>query len=159
MPTRAPTEWGGYSAGRPASSGFLALHPSEPLASKKKSDDKIRAMNFSGRWFVGFGVFLVLCGLAGFLSNPSGAKTALISGGTFGVLSAAWGFLMLRGMGWAWMAALGCTGFLAAVFTWRAAVGWMAVEAGEPKLFAASLITLMLTGSLVSIGVLWKNRA
>ncbi len=116
-------------------------------------------MKSCGRWYVGYGVFLILCGVAGYLSNPAGAKTALISGGTFGVLSAAWGFLMLRGMGWAWMAALGCTGFLAAVFTWRAAVGWMAVEAGEPKLFAASLITLMLTGSLVSIGVLWKNRA
>jgi uncharacterized membrane protein (UPF0136 family) len=115
-------------------------------------------MKTSGKWFIGFGVFLILCGLAGFLSNPSGAKTALISGGTFGMLSAAWGVLMLRGIAWAWMAAVVCTGFLAVVFAWRASAGWMAVEAGEPKLFAASLITLMLTGSLVSIGVLWKNR-
>lgn len=115
-------------------------------------------MKTSGRWFVAFGVFLILCGLAGFLSNPSGAKTALISGGTFGALSAAWGLMMLRGFAWAWMAALGCTGFLAAVFTWRAAAGWMAYSAGEPKLFAASLISLMLAGSLVSIGVLVKNR-
>jgi hypothetical protein len=116
-------------------------------------------MKFCGRWFVGFGVFLILCGVAGFLSNPAGAKTALMSGGTFGILSAGWGFLMLRGMAWAWMGALGCTGFLALVFTWRASVGWMAVSAGEPKVFAASLISLMLAGSLVSIGVLWKNRA
>jgi uncharacterized membrane protein (UPF0136 family) len=115
-------------------------------------------MKTSGRWFVAFGVFLILCGLAGFLSNPSGAKTALISGGTFGALSAAWGLLMLRGFAWAWMAALGSTGFLAAVFTWRAAASWMAYSAGEPKLFAASLISLMLVGSLVSIGVLVKNR-
>jgi uncharacterized membrane protein (UPF0136 family) len=115
-------------------------------------------MKFCERWFFGFGAFLILCGVAGFLSNPSGAKTALISGGTFGVLSAAWGFLMLRGMNWAWLAALVCTGFLAVVFTWRAAVGWMAVSAGEPKLFAASLISLMLAGSLVSIVVLLKNR-
>jgi hypothetical protein len=34
----------------------------------------------------------------------------------------------------------------------------MAVTAGEPKLFAASLISLMLAGSLVSIVVLLKNR-
>jgi hypothetical protein len=34
----------------------------------------------------------------------------------------------------------------------------MAFSAGEPKLFAASLISLMLAGSMVSIGVLWKNR-
>ena len=115
-------------------------------------------MKFTGRWFVGFGIFLFVCGVAGFLSNPSGAKTALISGGTFGFLSAVWGVLMLRGFGWAWMAALVCTGFLAAVFTWRAAAGWMAYSAGEPKLFAASLISLMLAGSLVSIAVLVKNR-
>jgi len=130
----------------------------ESLASLTKWVERWRSMKFSGCWFVGFGLFLILCGVAGFLSNPSGAKTALISGGTFGILSAAWGFLMLRGMGWAWMAALGCTGFLAVVFTWRATVGWMAFSAGEPKLFAASLISLMLAGSMVSIGVLWKNR-
>jgi hypothetical protein len=131
----------------------------ESLASRTKWVEKWHSMKFCGNWFVGFGVFLILCGVAGFLSNPYGAKTALISGGTFGILSAAWGFLMLRGMGWAWMAALGCTGFLALVFTWRAIAGWMAVSAGEPKLFAASLISLMLVGSMVSIGMLWKNRA
>ena len=65
---------------------------------------------------------------------------------------------MSQGLGWARMAALGCTGFLASVFTWRAAAGWMAYSAGQPKLFAAILITLMLAGSLISIGVLVKNR-
>ena len=132
--------------------------PSSGLKLSSASPMDYGIMKTSGRWFVAFGVFLILCGLAGFLSNPSGAKTALISGGTFGALSAAWGLLMLRGFAWAWMAALGCTGFLAAVFTWRAAAGWMAYSAGEPKLFAASLISLMLLGSLVSIGVLVKNR-
>jgi hypothetical protein len=68
-----------------------------------------------------------------------------------GFIDAPWFRLGLDG-------ALGCTGFLAALFTWRAAAGWMAYSAGEPKLFAASLISLMLAGSLVSIGVLVKNR-
>lgn len=66
---------------------------------------------------------------------------------------------MLRGVKWAWVPALGCTGMLAAVFTWRAVVGWKAYALGEPKLFAASLISLMLAGSLLSIGVLIKNRS
>ena len=136
----------------------LSSDPSSGLKLSSASPMSYGIMKTSGRWLVAFGVFLILCGLAGFLSNPSGAKTALISGGTFGALSAAWGLLMLRGFAWAWMAALGCTGFLAAVFTWRAAAGWMAYSAGEPKLFAASLISLMLAGSLVSIGVLVKNR-
>jgi uncharacterized membrane protein (UPF0136 family) len=115
-------------------------------------------MNFCGRWFIGFGIFLTVCGIAGFLSNPLGAKTALISGGVFGFLSVLCGMMMSRGLNWAWMTAFGCTGFLAAVFTWRAAAGWMAYSAGQPKLMTASLITLMLIGSLVSIAVLVKNR-
>ena len=114
-------------------------------------------MNFCGRWFVGFGIFLVLCGVAGFLSNPAGAKTALLSGGMFGGLSALWGVLMLRGVGWARVAAWVSTLVLVAAFAWRSIVGWMAYAAGEPKLFAASLITLMLGASLASLGVLWRR--
>ena len=114
-------------------------------------------MKFCGRWFVGFGIFLVLCGMAGFLSNPAGAKTALISGGMFGGLSALWGVLMLRGFGWARVAAWVSTLVLVAAFAWRSVVGWMAVSAGEPKLFAAFLITLMLGASLASLGVLWRR--
>jgi uncharacterized membrane protein (UPF0136 family) len=113
-------------------------------------------MNFCGRWFVGFGIFLILCGVAGYLSNPATAKTALISGGTFGALSAVWGVLMLRGVAWARMAAWASTGFLAAVFLWRSTASWMAWASGEPKLFAASLITLMLAGALTSLVVLLR---
>lgn len=115
-------------------------------------------MKFPGRWFIGFGVFLILCGVAGFLSNPTAAKTALISGGTFGLLSAIWGVLMLRGFEWARAAALGTTSLLAVVFTWRSAAGWMAWSAGEPKLFAASLITLMLAGAVASLIVLLRHK-
>jgi uncharacterized membrane protein (UPF0136 family) len=115
-------------------------------------------MSFAGRWFVGFGVFLILCGIAGFLSNPAGAKTALISGGAFGGLSALWGVLMLRGMAWARVAAWVSTLVLVAAFAWRATAGWMAWAAGEPKLFAASLITVMLVGALASVVVLGRIR-
>lgn len=114
-------------------------------------------MNFTGKWFVGFGVFLILCGVAGFLSNPAGAKTALLSGGTFGALSAFWGLLMLRGFGWARVAAWVSTMVLVAAFTWRSIAGWMAYASGEPKLFAALLITLMLTASLATVVVLARK--
>ena len=114
-------------------------------------------MNFSGKWFVGFGVFLILCGVAGYLSNPAGAKTALMSGGAFGGLSVVWGVLMLRGFVWARIAAWVSTLVLVAAFAWRSIAGWMAYAGGEPKLFAASLITLMLVASLASLGVLWRR--
>jgi uncharacterized membrane protein (UPF0136 family) len=116
-------------------------------------------MNFVGRWFVGFGIFLILCGAAGYLSNPAGAKTALMSGGTFGGLSALWGVLMLKGFGWAKMAAWVTTILLVAAFAWRSIAGWMDYAAGEPKLFAASLITLMLVASLASLVVLARRNA
>jgi len=37
-------------------------------------------------------------------------------------------------------------------------VGWMAYASGEPKLFAASLITLMLVASLASLVVLARRK-
>jgi len=116
-------------------------------------------VSFTGRWFLGFGILLISCGAAGYLSNPAGAKTALISGGTFGGLSAIWGLLMMKGFAWAKVAAWVSTLLLVAAFAWRSAAGWMAYAAGEPKLFAASLITLMLAASLVSLAVLARRKA
>lgn len=40
-----------------------------------------------------YGAFLIVIGLLGYLSNPEKAKTALMSGGTFGALSILWGVL------------------------------------------------------------------
>lgn len=99
---------------------------------------------------VAFGIFLVLVGVVGFLSNPFQAKTALISGGTFGGLSILWGVLMGRGSGWAHRAALATTLMLTGVFLWRSTVTWLKVLDGTPsKTLAASLITAMLLASLL----------
>ena len=46
---------------------------------------------------------------------------------------------------------------LVAAFAWRSIAGWMAYLAGEPKLFASSLITLMLAGSLWSLLILRRG--
>ena len=81
----------------------------------------------------------------------------MISGGTFGGLSALWGVLMLKGFAWAKVAAWISTLVLVAACVWRSIAGWMAYAAGEPKLFAASLITLMLVASLASLAVLGRS--
>ena len=105
-----------------------------------------------GRWYIGFGVFLILCGVAGYASNPAAAKTALMSGGTFGILSALWGFWMLKGGRlYAFIAASLTTLLLIAAFSWRSVVSWQAYADGEPKLFAATLISGMLVGSAISL--------
>jgi len=106
-----------------------------------------------------YGAFLIVMGLLGYLSNPEKAKTALMSGGTFGALSIVWGVLGARGARWSLPAALATTGLLALVFAWRASVGWLAVIDGKrEKLFAASLITLMLAASVLMLLCLLKSR-
>ncbi len=37
-------------------------------------------------WLILYGAFMILVGLAGYVSNPEKAKTAQMSGGTFGAL-------------------------------------------------------------------------
>lgn len=106
-----------------------------------------------------YGGFLIVTGLAGYLSNPEKAKTALMSGGTFGALSILWGVLGARGVRWSLPAAITTTGFLALVFAWRASVGWLAVLDGQSeKRVAASLITLMLAASVPMLLGLIKAR-
>jgi uncharacterized membrane protein (UPF0136 family) len=109
-----------------------------------------------GKWMIGYGAFLIAIGVLGYLSNPEKAATALASGGTFGALSIVWGVLLRRGRDWARIAALATTGFLTAVFAWRATVSWMAVQGGQSeKLVAASLITAMGIASVVTLLVLF----
>ena len=56
-------------------------------------------------------------------------------------------------------AAMVTTGLLALVLVWRASVGWLAViDGNREKLFAASLITLMLAASVLMLLGLLKSR-
>ncbi len=106
-----------------------------------------------------YGGFLIVIGLAGYLTNPEKAKTALMSGGTFGALSILWGVLGARGVRWSLWAAIVTTSFLALVFAWRATVGWLAVMDGKSeKLVAAVLITAMLAASALMLPCLLKAR-
>jgi uncharacterized membrane protein (UPF0136 family) len=111
------------------------------------------------KWLYCFGAFLFICGLAGYLSNPEKAISALMMGSLFGGLSALWGFLLSKGMGFAKWAALATAILLCAAFSWRAYMSWQAFADGEPKAFAASLITLMLLGSLVTAVRLLVKKA
>jgi uncharacterized membrane protein (UPF0136 family) len=112
-----------------------------------------------GTWLLGYGAFLAVVGVLGYLSNPEKAATALASGGTFGALSIAWGFLLRSGRGWARTAAIATTGFLSLVFAWRSTASWLAVLGGRPeKLVAAALITAMLLGSVVTLVVLARGE-
>lgn len=111
------------------------------------------------RWYIGFGIFLIACGVAGYASNPEAAKTALMSGGTFGTLSAFWGFWILKGGRLLALLAAGLTTLmLCGAFTWRSVVSWQAYSEGKPKLFAAILITGMLFASVSSLVQLLRSH-
>ena len=115
---------------------------------------------FLCKWMVGYGLFLMIIGIFGFLSNPEKAKTALLSGGGFGFLSIVLGILLHRGFRWARSAAVAMTTLLATVFVWRTGVGWVAVNQGQlEKRTAAVLITLMLAASIVTVMVLLRSRS
>lgn len=128
---------------------------------RKAADELIKNMNTKTiNCLIFYGGFLILAGLAGYLLNPEKAKTALMSGGTFGALSILWGVLGARGVRWSLPAAIVTTGLLALVFAWRATVSWLAVLGGSSeKLMAASLITLMLAASMVMLPVLFRARS
>ena len=111
-----------------------------------------------GNVLLGYGAFLVAIGVAGYLSNPEKAATALVSGGTFGALSVGWGLLLRAGRAWARTGAIATTGFLALVFTWRSVASWLAYMGGQAgKLVAASLITAMLVASILTLVVLLRG--
>ena len=121
------------------------------MVDEKKSMLRTMNMKTSG-YLIIYGCFLIVMGLLGYLSNPEKAKTALMSGGTFGALSILWGVLGARGVRWIAPAALVTTSLLALVFAWRAIVGWLAVlDGNSEKLFAASLITVMLAASVLML--------
>jgi uncharacterized membrane protein (UPF0136 family) len=115
-------------------------------------------MKKTGHWIVAYGSLLIVIGLIGYLSNPEKARTALISGGTFGTISIIWGLLSMR-YRWAVIAAFVTSSFLAVIFIWRASVGWMAVAQGDTaKVLAAALISLMLMASLSLLVLIAKRR-
>src|SRR5207249_7188950 len=125
-----------------------------------KSRESLNAMNTkTAGYLILYGAFLIIMRLLGYLSNPEKAQTALLSGGTFGALSIVWGVLGARGVRWTLPAAMVTTGLLALVLVWRASVGWLAVIDGKrEKLFAASLITLMLAASMLMLLCLLKSQ-
>jgi uncharacterized membrane protein (UPF0136 family) len=106
-----------------------------------------------------YGTFLIIVGLIGYLSNPEKAKTALLSGGTFGALNIALGWLGSRGWKRSIPIALVVCLLLGGVFTWRTIVSWMAHAEGQPdKLVPAVLISSMLMATVVMIMLLVRSR-
>lgn len=108
---------------------------------------------------MGYGIFLVLIGLLGYLSNPEKAKTALLSGGTFGLLNIVLGALARRQWRPSVPIALTVAALLAIVFSWRSIVTWGKYLDDQPeKLVAGILITSMLVATVLVLVYLVRAR-
>ena len=102
-------------------------------------------------WIAGYGLFLIVIGLLGWLSNPAQAKTALISGSVFGSINLLFALFLAKGLLMMRWVTLAVAGVLSMIFVWRSTVSWIAVSNGEPKWVAALLISAMLGASLALI--------
>ena len=102
-------------------------------------------------WIAGYGLFLIVIGLLGWLSNPAQAKTALISGSVFGSINLLFALFLAKGLLMMRWVTLAVAGVLSMIFVWRSTVSWIAVSNGEPKWVAALLISAMLGASMALI--------
>lgn len=101
-------------------------------------------------WLIGYGTFVFLMGVLGYLSNPEKAGTALKSGGMVAGLAVVWAVGWWRQRRWALFGAAATLTLVGAVFIWRSSVTWRAYFGGESqKLTAALLITAMFIATAV----------
>lgn len=118
----------------------------------------------SSKLMIGFGLFLIGCGFLGWAAAgfTAKAKTAILSGGVSGLMMIAMGLMAASSK--PLPSAIGRNGSLAlpvfftAVFSWRAAVGWQAYAAGQPKLYVAILLSPMAAASIAVFALLLSER-
>lgn len=121
-------------------------------------------MTKSSKIMIGFGIFLVACGLLGWgaAGFTAKAKTAILSGAVTGILMASMGLLASSSQ--RVLAVAGTVGgivfpaLFAGVFGWRGVIAWQAHAAGQPKLYVAVLLSVMAAASAGVLITLLRER-
>jgi hypothetical protein len=109
-----------------------------------------------GKLLIGYGSFLMLCGVAGWAAAgfTAKAKTAIASGSVTGLLMIALGVAALKlapaGSRLAAWAAVGFATLFTGAFVWRASVAWGALP---EKLYVAVLLSAMALASVITIAL------
>lgn len=113
-----------------------------------------------GKILIGYGAFLMVCGVAGWAAAGFTAKatTAIASGSATGLLMIALGFLVLKlqpagSRGVTWAAAVFALLFTG-VFTWRASIAWGNLP---EKLYLAVLLSAMALASMVTVALMVRT--
>ncbi len=122
---------------------------SDPSADRQAAGRVTRKRRSFAVTLYAYGLFLLAIGIAGYVNNPEGAKTALISGGVFGTVHLLWAWLWNRRNRIARYGSGVTLVLVLAASTWRMTVSWQAFLGGdETKRLVAFLLTAMFLGTL-----------
>jgi uncharacterized membrane protein (UPF0136 family) len=98
-----------------------------------------------------YGIVLVICGVAGFLTNPEHAVPALISGVMPGVAAMSLSFLIRQKSGWALPASMGATGVFAMMYGRQALRSWEFATSPKGNLVILILCSVMAVASVITL--------
>lgn len=105
-----------------------------------------------------YGIFLMICGLSGYLLMQGTGTSSLLNGGIFGSLMIVIGLLLRQGRMWTLPATLSATAIFALTFLWRGVVQWHHALSDAPaRLGVALLLTLMFLGSVIMVRILFRH--
>lgn len=97
-----------------------------------------------GLILVAYGLFLVCCGILGYVITMEASTSSLFNGGFFGTLVMALGILHRQGRMWTQPASLSATAIFTLTFAWRASIQWYATINGDAnRVGIAVLLTFM----------------
>jgi len=111
-----------------------------------------------GSLLIWYGMFLVACGIAGFMLTGEKSSSSILNGGVFGSLMVVIGLLLKQGRQWTMPAALSATAIFTLTFVWRGAVQWVDFAQGaQSHLSVALLLSLMFVVSAVVLAIMFKH--
>ena len=111
-----------------------------------------------GLTLVGYGAFLIVCGLSGYALTRETSASAIVNGVVFGSLMMVMGVLLRQGRPWTLPAPMSAVGIFTLTFIWRGAVQWMqVVRLGSDHAPIAGLLTLMTAVSALMALSLYKR--
>jgi len=99
---------------------------------------------------IAYGLFLVLCGVLGFVLTRETSTSSLLNGGVFGSLLAVLGVIGRSGKMWTFPAALSATAIFTLTFLWRGALQvYVAVTQDPSRWPVVALLILMACASVI----------